>query len=285
MRRVLLFVAIGVMGGGYYVYSHGGATQPLTASAGEEEEVEQQVEGAPLEEPPLLDIEGQAEAISAEGQADVEGEGISDLESEGELLQENIEEPAEALAEAPPTEAARGISEEPPVQEEIRTQPVEPRTEDRAEGRREAVLDREPEPYRETTDRPEEEPVEAAVEEPANAPPRIVIGSVAETGTEEGGVVEEEDALPESLTSRQVTTALRSQRGALRGCFDSSPDQEVRLRINVRSSGEVAYVGAVSTGAPPLLVRCLVQVISGIEFPEFSDRVMNIERTFSLGGM
>ena len=91
-------------------------------------------------------------------------------------------------------------------------------------------------------------------------------------------------AEPEELSPLQVNSALRSKRSDFRNCFDPADSSQITMRINIRPDGTVGYASATSAGADPAVVRCLVSVLSQVEFDSFAGNPMNEQHSFSRAG-
>lgn len=93
-----------------------------------------------------------------------------------------------------------------------------------------------------------------------------------------------EPEAPTQLTPLQINSVLRAERSDFRACFDPADGSTVTIRINVRPDGSVGYASATDAESNPTVVRCLVGILSSIEFEEFSGSPMNVRHRFTRAG-
>ncbi len=83
----------------------------------------------------------------------------------------------------------------------------------------------------------------------------------------------------------QVNAGLRAHRTDFRNCFTPNDETRVNMRINIRPNGSVGYAAAVNRAeVDPTLTRCLVRVLSGVEFDTYEGDPMNVRHTFTRAG-
>lgn len=316
----LLLIAVGL--GGYYLAGTGNQPDPRAAGidAGGEEPIaaddsdagQPEAEATPTDDLPdaSATAEGSGSATpSVEAGTEDENAGLSVASADGpgeapveaaaqevaavEPPEETTTAPREPTTPRERTERRRDDDSEPRARErESRPEPEEVAAdwrEQERQRRRDQALNQEPTPFndvaaqaadvlRSTSGRDDN-----GQDSAQTATPPVAVPVETSTGDPSASTRRERPE-PTELTPLQVNSSLRSERSAFRNCFAPSDGSSVTMRINIRPDGTVGYASATGDGADPVVVRCLVQVLSAVRFDSFDGPAMNHRHRFTRAG-